>query len=182
MKPRGPGVVLQAWIDVLRPHYVGRSVFAQRAAAQEVLVRVYHAGTQNQMVAWLGGIDLAAHDVIGKLPGLSVADLIGGRLRERIPVYASGGYFTTATDQNAALTRQLEPNAARGLGAFKIRIGRNPREDAARCKLARRIIGDAPLLRVDTNGNDTEDGVLESMRLTADSDIQWYEEPLAPQD
>ncbi len=178
----GPGAVLQAWIDVLRPLYVGRSVFAQRAAAQEVLARMYHAGTQNQMIALLGGIDLAAHDAIGKLLRLSVADLVGGRLRERIPVYASGGYFTTATDQNAALTRQLEPNATRGFGAFKIKIGRNPREDAERCKLARRIIGHAPLLSVDTNGNYTEDGVLESMRLTADADIHWYEEPLAPQD
>ncbi len=178
----GPGAVLQAWIDVLRPLYVGRSVFAQRAAAQEVLARMYHAGTQNQMIALLGGIDLAAHDAIGKLLRLSVADLVGGRLRERIPVYASGGYFTTATDQNAALTRQLEPNATRGFGAFKIKIGRNPREDAERCKLARRIIGHSPLLSVDTNGNYTEDGVLESMRLTADADIHWYEEPLAPQD
>jgi D-galactarolactone cycloisomerase len=178
----GPGAVLQAWADVLRPFYVGRSVFAQRAAAQEVLARMYHAGAQNQMTALLGGIDLAAHDTIGKLLHVSVADLIGGRLRERIPVYASGGYFTPAIDQNAALTRQLEPTAARGFRAFKIKIGRDPREDATRCKLARRIIGDAPLLTVDTNGNYTEDGVLQSMRLTADSDIHWYEEPLAPQD
>jgi D-galactarolactone cycloisomerase len=178
----GPGAVLQAWADVLRPFYMGRSVFAQRAAAQEVIARLYHAGTQNQMMALLGGIDLAAHDTMGKLLRLSVADLIGGRLRERIPVYASGGYFTAAADQNASLARQLEPNAARGFAAFKIKVGRNPHEDAARCKLTRRIIGDAPLLSVDTNGNYTEDGVLESMRLTAESDIHWYEEPLAPQD
>lgn len=178
----GPGAVLRSWADVLRPLYVGRSVFAQRAVAQDVLARMYHAGAQNQLTALLGGIDLAAHDAMGKLLDLPVADLIGGRLRERIPVYASGGYFTGADDQNAALARQLEPNAARGFGAFKIKIGRNPREDTARCQLARRIIGDAPLLTVDTNGNYTEDGVLESMRLTAEHDIHWYEEPLAPQD
>jgi D-galactarolactone cycloisomerase len=178
----GPGAVLRAWADVLRPFYVGRSVFAQRAVAQEMLARMYHAGTQNQLSALLGGIDIAAHDAMGKLLRLPVADLIGGRLREHIPVYASGGYFTTADDQNAALTRQLELNAGRGFGAFKIKIGRNPSEDAARCKLARRIVGDAPLLTVDTNGNYTEDGVLESMCRTAASNIHWYEEPLAPQD
>ena len=76
----------------------------------------------------------------------------------------------------------MEGCAGRGFGAFKIKIGRSPLEDAARCKLARRIIGDGPLLTVDTNGNYTEDGVLESMRRTADADIHWYEEPLAPQD
>jgi D-galactarolactone cycloisomerase len=178
----GPPTVAQAYLALVKPFYVGQSVFAQRGAAQTVLARMYHSGTQNQLTALLGGIDIAAHDAMGKLLNLSVAELIGGRLRERIPVYASGGYFTAADDQHAALARQLEASAARGFGAFKIKIGRGPAEDAERCALARRIIGEAPLLTVDTNGNYTEDGVLESMRRTADSDIHWYEEPLAPQD
>ena len=123
----------QAYLELIKPFYIGRSVFAQRGAAQTVLARMYHAGTQNQMTALLGGIDIAAHDAMGKLLNLSVAELIGGRLRERIPVYASGGYFTAADDQDAALARQLEANADRGFGAYKIKIGRNPAEDAARC-------------------------------------------------
>lgn len=178
----GPPRVAQAYLELIKPFYLDRSVFAQRGAAQTVLARLYHAGTQNQMTALLGGIDIAAHDAMGKLLNLPVADLIGGRLREQVPVYASGGYFTAAEDQDAALARQLEACAGRGFGAFKIKIGRNPAEDAARCQIARRIIGDTPLLTVDTNGNYTEDGVLESMRRTADCDIHWYEEPLAPQD
>lgn len=178
----GPPAVSAAYLDMIKPLYVGRSVFAQRGAAQDVLARMYHFGTQNQLVALMGGIDIAAHDAMGKLLDLSVADLIGGRQRERVPVYASGGYFTETDDQEAGLAGQLEPNAARGFSAFKIKIGRHPAQDAARCALARRIIGDAPLLTVDTNGNYTEDGVLESMRCTAPFDIHWYEEPLAPQD
>ena len=178
----GPAAVSRAYLDMVKPLYIGRSVFAQRGAAQDVLARMYHFGTQNQLVALMGGIDIAAHDAMGKLLNLTVAELIGGRQRERVPVYASGGYFTEADDQAAALARQLEPTAERGFGAFKIKIGRHPAQDAARVKLARQIIGDAPLLTVDTNGNYTEDGVLESMRRTAPFDIHWYEEPLAPQD
>lgn len=178
----GPPKVSQAYLEMVKPLYVGRSVFAQRGAAQTVLARMYHFGTQNQLIALMGGIDIAAHDAMGKSLNLSVADLIGGRQRERVPVYASGGYFTEADDQATALARQLEPNAARNFSAFKIKIGRHPAEDAARAALARRIIGDAPLLTVDTNGNYTEDGVLESMRRTAPFHIHWYEEPLAPQD
>ena len=178
----GPAAVSRAYLEMVKPLYVGRSVFAQRGAAQTVLAQMYHFGTQNQLTALLGGIDIAAHDAMGKLLNLSVADLIGGRQRERVPVYASGGYFTEADDQTAALARQLEPNAARGFGAFKIKIGRHPADDTTRVQLARKIIGDTPLLTVDTNGNYTEDGVLESMRLTAAANIHWYEEPLAPQD
>ncbi|MSO99616.1 MAG: mandelate racemase/muconate lactonizing enzyme family protein [Acetobacteraceae bacterium] len=178
----GPPGVTRACLEVIKPFYVGQSVFAQQGAAQRVLAAMYHAGTQNQFVALMGGIDIAAHDAMGKMLNLSVADLIGGRLRERVPVYASGGYFTADDDQDRALAAQLEANTNRGFTAFKIKIGRSPGEDARRARLARGIIGSEPLLTVDTNGNYTEDGVLDSMRLTAPNDIHWYEEPLAPQD
>jgi D-galactarolactone cycloisomerase len=178
----GPPGVAAACLEVLKPFFLGCSVFAQRGATQTVLAKLYHAGTQNQFIALMGGIDIAAYDAMGKILGVPVADLIGGRLRDRIPVYASGGYFTAADDQDAALAAYLEPHADRGFTAFKIKIGRHPVEDERRCRLARGIIGDVPLLTVDTNGNYTEDGVLESMRRTEPHDIHWYEEPLAPQD
>lgn len=178
----GPPGVTAACLDVIRPFYLGQSVFAQNGAAQRVLAAMYHAGTQNQYIALMGGIDIAAHDAMGKMLNLPVADLIGGRLRDRIPVYASGGYFTADDDQDRALAAQLEANADKGFGAFKIKIGRSPKEDVRRVRLARQILGGDPLLTVDTNGNYTEDGVLDSMRLTAPFDIHWYEEPLAPQD
>jgi D-galactarolactone cycloisomerase len=178
----GPPAITQACLEVIKPFYAGKSVFAQRVAAQMVLARMYHAGTQNQLIALMGAIDVAAHDAIGKMLNLPVAELIGGRLRDHVPVYASGGYFTGQEDQQAALAAQLEPNANRGFGAFKIKIGRTPREDQNRTALTRRIIGDGPLLTVDANGNYTEDAVLESMRRIERYDVHWYEEPLAPQD
>jgi D-galactarolactone cycloisomerase len=178
----GPPAVTVAALEVIKPFYLGQSVFAQQAAAQKVLAAMYHAGTQNQYISLMGAIDIAAHDAIGKMLDLPVADLIGGRLRDQIPVYASGGYFTAEDDQDAALARLVEGAAARGFNAYKIKIGRSPNEDARRVMLARRIIGPDAVLTVDTNGNYTEDGVLDSMRLTEPHDVHWYEEPLAPQD
>jgi D-galactarolactone cycloisomerase len=178
----GPAAVTRAYLDLVLPRFVGASLFAQRGVAQQVLAGLYHFGTANGLVALLGGIDIAAHDAMGKRLGVSVAELIGGRLRESIPVYGSGGYFTAEEDQTAALARQMERAAAAGHVAHKIKIGRNPRQDAERCALARRIIGADAMLTVDGNGNYTADGALESMRRIADHDIHWYEEPVAPQD
>ena len=178
----GPGAVSLGYLELLKPHYIGASVHAVRGIAQSILARSYHMGTQNQMISLMGGIDIAAHDAIGKIFGVSVAELIGGRLRERVPVYASGGYFTADADHEAALARQLEQLGNKGHGAYKIKIGRHPEEDAARVALARRIIGEKALLTVDSNGNYTVDGVIESMRRIAEFGIHWYEEPLAPQD
>ena len=130
----------------------------------------------------LGGIDIAAHDAMGKRLGVSVADLIGGRQRERVPVYASGGYFTRAADQDAALAAQLEPLHGSAFAAFKIKIGRSPDEDLQRVRMARRLLGEGKLLCVDANGNYTADAALESMRRIAPFGVHWYEEPLPPQD
>ena len=178
----GPPAVTLGCLETIKQFYIGQSVFAQRGAMHTVLARMYHAGTQNQFISVMGGIDIAAHDAIGKMFNVPVCDLIGGRLRDRIPVYASGGYFTGGDDQDRALATQLEACAGRGYTAYKIKIGRDPIEDERRTRLARRLIGEAPLLTVDTNGNYTGDGVLESMRRTAPHDIHWYEEPLSSQD
>jgi D-galactarolactone cycloisomerase len=178
----GPPGVTRAYLDIVRPLFVGASVFAQRGVAQKILAQHYHFGIQNAMVALLGGIDVAAHDAMGKLLNVSVADLIGGRQRERVPVYASGGYFTAADDQEHALEAQLDAVRHHGFGAFKIKIGRAPAEDLMRVRMARRLIGEAPLLAVDANGNYTADLALQSMRRIVPFNVHWYEEPLAPQD
>jgi D-galactarolactone cycloisomerase len=178
----GPSKVAAAYLDIVKPYFVGTSIFGQRGVQQMVFAKHYHFGTQNMLVALFSGIDIAAHDAMGKLLKVPVCDLIGGRQRDHVPVYASGGYFTRDADQQGALARQLEPHAGKGFPAFKIKIGRSPAEDEARVKLAKRIIGEQAVLTVDSNGNYTVDLVLESMRRIAPYAIGWYEEPLAPQD
>src|SRR5262249_56973210 len=47
-------------------------------------------------IAVMGGINMAMHDLLGKLLDLPVYQLLGGLVRSRIRVYASNGLFTTA--------------------------------------------------------------------------------------
>ena len=122
----------------------------------------------------MGGIDIAAHDAMGKLLNLSVADLIGGSsTRARAGLCVGRLLHRKRTTKMAHSRSSSSAMPARGFTAFKIKIGRHPAEDAARVTLARRIIGETPLLTVDTNGNYTEDGVLESMRHTVPFDVHW---------
>ena len=178
----GPVGLTGAYLAMLKHYFVGTSVFAQRGVQQHVYSKHYHFGTQGALVALFSGIDIAAHDAMGKLLGVPVCDLIGGRQRDRVPVYGSGGYFTLDADQGAALERQLQGVKDQGLSAFKIKIGRDPADDEARVRMARRVLGDTIMLAVDSNGNYTLDQALESMRRIAPFNIGWYEEPLAPQD
>ena len=176
----GPPGMTRAALEFVKPRFIGTSLGAQRSVAESLLAFAYHI--RGALKAVLGGIDIAAHDAMGKLLGVPVADLIGGRRRERVPVYASGGYFTADDDQEAALAAQLEPLHGSAYPAFKIRLGRSPEEDLSRVRMARRLVGEGKLLVVDADGAYTADAALESMRRIAPFGVHWFGEPLAPQD
>lgn len=176
----GAGQITRAYLETIRDYYVGRDVFDHELVWPDIQARHYHMGIQNQLVACVSGIDIAAKDAIGKLLGLPLCKLIGGLARTHVPVYASGGYVTD--DPENGLARQLERVADRGYTAYKIKIGMGIASDVERCQLARRIIGDGAKLMVDINGNYSADLVLASMRAVERFGIEFVEEPLPPQD
>ena len=42
----------------------------------------------------ISAIDIALWDIAGKATSLSVSDLLGGRIRDKVAVYATGLYYT----------------------------------------------------------------------------------------
>jgi D-galactarolactone cycloisomerase len=176
----GPGQITRAYLEGIRHLYVGRDVLDHELVWPDIQARHYHMGIQNQLVACVSGIDMAAKDAIGKILNLPLCKLIGGQARDRVPVYASGGYVTD--DPSNQLARQLERVADRGYAAYKIKIGVGIASDIERCELARRIIGPDAKLMVDINGNYSADLVIASMRAVERFGIEFVEEPLPPQD
>jgi len=176
----GPAKATAGYLDLIKDAFVGRELYDREAILSDLLCRYYHLGWQNQMLAGISGINIAIYDALGKTLGVPVCKLLGGRLRERIPAYASDGYFSRDPDNQ--LDTQLERIADQGFPAAKFKIGLGPKSDAERVALARRILGDDMLLLVDVNGNYTVDVALDSMRRIAPYDVHFYEEPLPPQD
>ena len=176
----GPGQLARAYLEVVRGLYVGRDLLDHELVWHAIQARHYHMGIQNALVALVSGIDMAAKDAVGKLLGLPLCKLIGGRARDHVPVYASGGYVTD--DPANQLAHQLERLAGRGYAAYKIKIGLGIASDVQRCGLARRIVGPDAKLMVDINGNYTADLVIASMRAVEGFGIAFVEEPLPPQD
>jgi D-galactarolactone cycloisomerase len=176
----GPARAAAGYLEVIREEFVGCELYDHGHVWSRITSGMYHMGLQNQMTGVASGINIAIYDAIGKMHGLPVCKLLGGKGKERIPVYASGGYLTHDPDNQ--LETQLERIAGKGFPGAKIKIGINPKSDEERVALARRIVGDDMLLLVDVNGNYTLDQALESMRRTAPYGIHYYEEPLPPQD
>jgi D-galactarolactone cycloisomerase len=174
----GPPAVTKAYLELIESYFVGREVYGFEHAASAILSTHYHFGIQNQMMSCLSGIDIACLDAIGKMLSLPVVKLIGGPARDRLPIYASGGYFTEEPEKD--FPEQPERLRVSGVKRAKIKIGAGPQCDRERVSIARKVLGDNAGIIVDANGNYTYDEALESMRRIADYGIEWYEEPLPP--
>jgi D-galactarolactone cycloisomerase len=185
----GPAGIGEAWgmpqvnlayLPFLKGYLVGAHAADVELVFTRIIARHYHFGVQNQLMACLSGIDIAAKDALGKAVGLPVCRLLGGRGSDAVPVYASGGYITEDPERDFA--PQIEAIAAAGHRAVKIKIGLGPDSDEARVATARRILGEDVDLMVDINSNYTLDLAKAAIVRLAPYRIAWVEEPLSPPD
>src|SRR4029453_12564313 len=78
-----------AIIEYLTPKLVGRDPFAIDALFEEMRrSHVFDGGTGGALITALTGIEIALWDLKGKALGVPVYELMGGKFRDKIRVYA----------------------------------------------------------------------------------------------
>lgn len=136
-------------------------------------------GTRGLYAQALSAVDIALWDLKARLLQTPLADLFG-RLRDRVPVYGSGG-FTTLDD--AQLTAQVEGWQAAGCTALKIKIGESwgtrVERDLVRVRRLRELAGDDAELMVDANGGYTPGQARRVGRVLDELGVVWFEEPVS---
>ncbi len=176
----GMPAVNLACLPLLAGYVVGTDPADVELVFGRILARHYHFGIQSSLMHCISGIDIAAKDLLGKLVGLPVCRLLGGRGADAVPIYGSGGYITETPERDFA--PQIEAMADSGHTAFKIKIGLGPASDLERVAIARKILGPSVDLMVDINSNYTLDLAKQSLAGIAQHRIGWVEEPLTPLD
>lgn len=125
----------------LRPHVVGHPALRLRA----MLARMDRALIGHTDAK--AGVEMAVLDLLGKAKGLSVADLLGGRVRDTIPLS-----FSIADPDFAADMERMRAMVPAGHRLFKVKTGVKPhREDMAHLEAIRDAFGDGVDLRLDYN-------------------------------
>ncbi len=102
-----PSTVKAAVDDFLRPFLIGKNVADIEDIWQSAYVSSYWRNGPVLNNA-LSGVDQALWDIKGKMAGMPVYDLLGGRAREAAPVYvhASGASKEETADRMAAYMEQ----------------------------------------------------------------------------
>jgi L-alanine-DL-glutamate epimerase-like enolase superfamily enzyme len=96
-------------VDYYRPHLIGQDPLQVNALWNRMYESSKWWGRSGAAVSTISGIDIALWDLRGKAMGVSVGTLLGGVVRERMPVYASiGGIPADLDDAVAAVRRWVD--------------------------------------------------------------------------
>lgn len=124
--------------DYLGPQLVGREPFDIQALMDRIDYR--------ENCSAKSGIAMALHDLVARSKGIGVADLLGGRKRERIGVAIeiAGG---SPDDMANECVKYMQQNVR----AFKPKIGSFPKDDVERLRAIRDAVGPDVSMRADAN-------------------------------
>lgn len=164
------------------PYFVGKD-------ARDLETLVDGVYTENYKLAgqpfWLpvGSVEQSLWDLLGRVAGKPVAQLMGGIRRKEIPVYLSGSARELKAEEEVDIyVRGVEATGAKAV-KFKIggRMSRNadayPGRTETLMKLARKRLGDSLLIYADANGSYDAAKGIEVGRMLQDLKCGFYEEP-----
>lgn len=157
--------------DMVQPRVLGREIGDIAAFMHWLQVELHIQGRYGITQFALSGLDIALWDLAGQRAGQSISRLLGGRIRESIPAYASLVRYGAPGPVAAMATRA----AAEGYACVKLHeIAEAP------IAAARAALGPTIKLTTDVNcawSRDEAEALLPRMR---DLGLYWVEEPIFP--
>jgi L-alanine-DL-glutamate epimerase-like enolase superfamily enzyme len=158
---------------LLGPLLVGKDPLA----LNELCVAVYRALGRGSNPA-KAGVDIALHDLAGKILGLPIYQLLGGKLRDRVKLSFSINMASAEAmaDEAAGLVDQ-------GFQTLKLKAGLDHNADLKALTTIRARIGDAITLRVDMNaGISSPKDAVRRIRDFDAFNLEFVEQPLKAHD
>lgn len=130
----------------------------------------------------LSAVDIALWDLLGKASGKSIAQMLGGSIREQVAVYATGLYYE-AEGFSSKLMEEAKSYVEAGYKGMKTKVGgQTVLDDVKRVTALREAIGPDLYLMVDANKAYNASTAIDIGNRLADLDIHWFEEPVLAND
>jgi L-alanine-DL-glutamate epimerase-like enolase superfamily enzyme len=180
-----PRVTKQVIDLYLKPILLGQNPFDSEYLWQHMYRRTMAFGRKGIGMVAVSAVDIAIWDLLGKATNQPVFRLLGGKTKEKIPVYASRLYSQPLDD----LAKEAKQYKDQGYRAMKLRFGWGPADGAAGMqrnvelvRTVREVIGDEIDLMADAYMGWTLDYARRMIPLLAPYQLRWLEEPVIPDD
>jgi glucarate dehydratase len=180
----GGGESAEAAFRGLKSYLVGRD--PARLEELRFLVSNPTATLYNNRTQIVAAVEFACLDILGKSWGVPVSEILGGRLRERVPFasylffrYAnpsSGAGEVRTVEQLVACARELKNHC--GFSTQKLKGGVFPPEYELECYRALAMALDGDRLRFDPNAVWTAEQGIEFGRAIEDLNNDYLEDPV----
>jgi len=176
--------VIEVLIRKMAPHVIGRAVFNIRHTGQIMFDDfAIKRGSMELLSAW-SAIEIASWDIIGKIAGLPVYNLLGGASRERVRIYANGwaGRTTIEDGVDRALKVKAMGFTAAKVdpfpGPWRTHVDRKDEDFAVRYVTAlREALGPDFEILVEAHRRFSPQHAIRIGRRLEPLGIEWYEEP-----
>lgn len=165
--------------EVLAPLLLGADPLRRTDLWQRMFHEMYNGG----LTGGIGGsaisaVDIALWDIAGKALGVPVHVLLGGAMRTRVPVYATGLYYQKEELPNKLLA-EARGYVEAGFQGMKTKVGGlSLGADKERVQALRDAIGPDIHLMVDANQAFDAASAIRMGQALSDLNLLWYEEPV----
>ncbi|MCS7225098.1 MAG: mandelate racemase/muconate lactonizing enzyme family protein [Armatimonadetes bacterium] len=132
----------------------------------------FYLGPLRKEPAFKSAAEMALWDIIGKACGQPVCRLLGGVVREKVPVAACMGI--RSYEEAGKIAQQY---VEMGFHTLKTKAGRDPEEDLEMVRGIRDRVGNALQLRIDANQGYSFDVALALCRRLEPYRLQYFEQP-----
>ena len=160
-----PETVIKICNDVIKPVLLGSDPL-RLALISEKLASILSANPSAVAM-----VDMALHDILGKICGLPIYKLLGG-FRTHMKTSVTIGILPLAETVDRA-----KEWVCKGFRSLKIKGGRNVEEDIEKILKVREEVGQRIELRFDANQGYSEDQVMRFVRDTRTAKLELIEQP-----
>lgn len=169
--------------ELLAPMLIGQESTRVEGLWEEMYKNAILQGRSGSVMRTIRSLDIALWDLNARATRLPLYKYLGSWALDRVPVYASGGYYLEGQTADE-LGEEMAGNVEQGFKAVKMKVGRLAlAEEVKRVQAARKAIGPDILLMLDANNawQDVPTALLYCERF-AESNPYWIEEPFSPDD
>jgi glucarate dehydratase len=166
--------------EKVKPRLLGEDPYNLERIRQKILRPSYYVSNARLYAA----VEMACLDIQGKATGRAVADLIGGRLRDRIPFSAYLFYRYREGDVGGETSPEEMSGHARrlveqyGFRSVKLKCGFLPPDhDVDTLHALRAELGPKMGLRIDPNGAWSRGTAIRVAKAIEDCGPEYYEDP-----
>jgi L-lyxonate dehydratase len=184
----GSGAAAYVIDEHLKPIVIGQNPFDVELLWERMFRSTLNYGRKGLVLEAISAVDIALWDILGKATGQPIYNLLGGKTKDRIPVYASRLYAHRNPDVLAA---QAGTYLKQGFKAMKQRFGYGPaagkpgmRKNLELVRTVRQTVGPDIDLMADAYMGWDVPYAIRMIRMLEDAgmDLRWVEEPVIPDD